>query len=220
MADTQTAKKPREQSADIAKLTAMLKVCLWLSAGVAAALAVFAVMQLQSMDALQQARFASDDAASRAVATYDFGVMIVGLLQLVLFVGVAVLFLRWIYRANDNARRLGAEGMRFTPGWSVGWYFIPIASLWKPYQAMKELWLASRNPRDWQNQTRGAVLPWWWLFWLLGTIVVFNASQPTAAAVDVAHQIVWVVLDLIAIRLIGQIAAFQVAAAQATPTTA
>ena len=51
------------------------------------------------------------------------------------------------HRANYNARQLGAADMRFTPGWAVGWHFIPIAWFWKPYQAMTEIWRASVNAR-------------------------------------------------------------------------
>jgi hypothetical protein len=70
---------------------------------------------------------------------------IIAILQLVNLVVLIVLFCIWIYRANSNARQLGATDMQFSPGWSVGWYFIPIANLWKPYQAMCEIWRASRR---------------------------------------------------------------------------
>jgi len=39
-----------------------------------------------------------------------------------------------------------------------------------PYHAMKEIWQASAAPADWQNHRRGAILPWWWLFFLLSGI--------------------------------------------------
>jgi hypothetical protein len=46
-----------------------------------------------------------------------------------LSVSAGIMLLVWIYRANQNARALGAEDMEFTPRWSVGWFFVPIASL-------------------------------------------------------------------------------------------
>ena len=70
-----------------------------------------------------------------------------------------ILVLTWIHRANHNARQLGADDMRFTPGWAVGWYFVPIAWFWKPYQAMKEIWLASANPSDWRGRPVSPLLP-------------------------------------------------------------
>jgi len=79
----------------------------------------------------------------------------------------AILVLTWIHRANYNARQLGADDMRFTPRWAVGWYFIPVAWFWKPYQAMKEIWLASANPSDWRGRLASPLLLWWWIFWIV-----------------------------------------------------
>lgn len=76
---------------------------------------------------------------------------LIGTVQAIIYIGAAITFLKWVYRSNWNARALGASGMRFTPGWSIGWYFIPIALIWKPYQAMKEIWKASSNPDHWEG---------------------------------------------------------------------
>ena len=78
-----------------------------------------------------------------------------------------ILVLMWIYRANHNARQLGAADMRFTPGWAVGWYFIPIAWFWKPYQAMTEIWRASVNPSGWGATPVSPLLRWWWGLWIV-----------------------------------------------------
>jgi hypothetical protein len=49
---------------------------------------------------------------------------------------------RRIYRTNVNAPTFN-DGMSVTPGWAIGWFFVPVANLFKPYQAMKETWIAS-----------------------------------------------------------------------------
>ena len=51
---------------------------------------------------------------------------------------------------------LEPQGMKFSPGWSVGFYFIAILGFWKPYQAMKEIWQASKNPSSWQSVEAGS----------------------------------------------------------------
>jgi len=33
--------------------------------------------------------------------------------------------------------------MEYTPGWSVGWFFVPLYNFYKPYRAITELYLAS-----------------------------------------------------------------------------
>jgi hypothetical protein len=105
---------------------------------------------------------------------------IIGIVHLVVFVVSGFLILRWIHRANYNARQLGAENMKFTPGWSIGYYFIPILTLWKPYQAMKEIWKASKNPSDWELQNTSGLLPIWWTLWLVSNFLgqaVFRLSM-------------------------------------------
>jgi hypothetical protein len=57
---------------------------------------------------------------------------------LAVFIITGIVFLKWIHAANRNARAMGAQGLRFSPGWALGYYFVPVLSLWKPYQAMKE----------------------------------------------------------------------------------
>lgn len=52
----------------------------------------------------------------------------------------------WIVRASKNAASLMPDSKRITPGWAVGWYFIPFANLFKPYQAMRETWNSSVMP--------------------------------------------------------------------------
>src|SRR5688572_5676802 len=47
---------------------------------------------------------------------------------LVLVVSIIVVGM-WIYRAHANLSDAGVDGLEFTPGWAVGWYFIPIANL-------------------------------------------------------------------------------------------
>jgi len=96
---------------------------------------------------------------------------VVGVIYIVVFAVPAFLILKWLYRANYNARQLGARDMKFTPGWSIGYYFIPILTLWKPYQAMKELWKASKNPSDFSSETSSVILPIWWALWLLSGIL-------------------------------------------------
>ena len=111
--------------------------------------------------------YATDEALIAAASASDTRQMIVGLFQFGIVMTSAVLVLMWIHRAAFNVRQLGATGLRFKPGWCVGWYFIPIANFWKPYQAMKEIWRATTDPANWRDQRRSALLPWWWLFWLL-----------------------------------------------------
>lgn len=93
-------------------------------------------------------------------------------------IGLILVFV-WVYRAHHNAEQLGATGLKFSPGWSVGCYFVPVIWFWKPYQAMKEVWQASARPSGWTRQPGSVLLRCWWMCWLLA----FFAEQAVSLAV-------------------------------------
>ena len=78
-----------------------------------------------------------------------------------------IAFLMWIHRAYSNLPFLGNDNPKTTPGWAVGWWFIPIASLFKPYDVMKEIsiWSAEDGVEISRN-TLGFPLNLWWAFWI------------------------------------------------------
>lgn len=89
------------------------------------------------------------------VASVAYGLWLAGYVA----AGVASLMLIYRFAANVHA---AAGDMDISPGWSVGWYFIPIANLWKPYQAMGQIWRASGAGE--------ARLGLWWTFWIIGSV--------------------------------------------------
>jgi len=92
------------------------------------------------------------------------------------FVATVVVWCIWQHRAQANAVVLSGGGLRFTPGWAVGWWFIPIANLWKPFQAVRELWKASHGG-GWRTIGTWSLLGWWWATWLAGSLNVQLGSN-------------------------------------------
>ena len=64
-----------------------------------------------------------------SVTTLELGVLVV----------TAILFLRWLHRAVDVASTVSGKRMRWTPSRAVTSFFIPIVSLWRPYQVLRDL---------------------------------------------------------------------------------
>lgn len=93
------------------------------------------------------------------------------LINFVAFVTSVIAVSMWIYRAHANLHEVGLPGLRFTPGWAVGWYFIPIAFLFKPFQAMRELWTESQQTGDSFSAPAPGDLSAWWGFWIVGNIL-------------------------------------------------
>jgi hypothetical protein len=90
----------------------------------------------------------------------------------------------WIYRTNANAHSLGAD-MSFTPGWAVGWFFIPVACLFMPFQAVREVWDESHLLAGRHEEVESSLVGWWWGLWIASTIisnltVIFGGDAPNA----------------------------------------
>lgn len=107
--------------------------------------------------------------------------------------------------------------MKAKPGWSIGWYFIPVAFLWKPFEYFKEAWEVSHNPTSPAQVDTPGILRWWWGLWLLSIIasnisgqlsVRFANDRGMMLASDVFEMIsdgLTVPLILIVVRMIGRL---------------
>ncbi len=101
----------------------------------------------------------------------------IGVAQLLLFLVTAIFFLVWIYRAHTNLPALGARGLKYSPGWAVAGFFVPILNLVRPYQVVKEIWKASDpnvsafDASAWQRAPASPVIGRWWV-----SCLVFAAS--------------------------------------------
>lgn len=51
----------------------------------------------------------------------------------------SVLFLVWVYRAARAAQDLRGRALAHSPAAAVGWFFVPVMNLWKPYEVLKEI---------------------------------------------------------------------------------
>src|SRR5438270_11380653 len=78
----------------------------------------------------------------------------------------AFFFFPILYVFNCNAKALNAQNMRFSPMAVISWHFIPIVCLWKPYQAMKEIWRSSMNPTAWETVRCTPILNYLWFVWI------------------------------------------------------
>ena len=108
---------------------------------------------------------------------------LIGFAQFVLLVAAGVVFLIWIHRVHRNLPSLHAADLRFTPGWAVGWFFIPIMSLFRPYQVASEIWKASDPKVDttdgtaWKSAATSPIVGWWWALFLISNYLGLFAAR-------------------------------------------
>lgn len=201
---------------DPTKLTSWLKYFLYASI-IIDAIAIFSgVMQYQLLSDFKIGVYSSEAFVTAAAESNDNRQQFIGLFQAGIAITTMIIFMMWIYRANFNSRALGAQNMKFTPGWSIGYYFIPVLNLWRPYHAMKEIWKTGKNPGAWEGERHGAVLPWWWFFFLFSSALSnasFRISMKakeiheliSATEITIASDMVSIPASIIALVLVGKI---------------
>jgi hypothetical protein len=133
-------------------------------------------------------------ADARMVEMIDAAAAMVGLFRLGVQIAVIVVFLMWIYSAHANLRALGSrefyESLRFSPGWAVGYFFIPIVNLFRPIQVVQEIWRASdpnvqsEHPHAWKRAPGCVLAGFWWAFWLVGNMLGNASFQASLATAD------------------------------------
>lgn len=106
----------------------------------------------------------------------------------VVFIASIVLTCMWIYRAHANVIAADAGPLENSPGWAVGWFFVPIANLFKPFQAMRELWNVSHNQADGFSQESPHLLKLWWGFWIVSNIVTNISTRSMFASGEIGQS--------------------------------
>jgi hypothetical protein len=139
---------------------------------------------------------------------------LVGIGYTIAFIVSIILVARWIRRAHANLHETETQALEFTPGWAVGWYFIPFANLVKPFQAMRELWNGSTTPGDISAPAPG-LLTAWWTTWIVGNILANISMRLTfredpelyalSAPIGAVSSVLIIACAWLLIRIIRQI---------------
>lgn len=114
---------------------------------------------------------------------------IIFLLYLLIFAATVVLVAMWVYRAHANLRAAGIDDLAFTPGWAVGWYFVPVATFVQPFKAMRELWSVSLGQHESFGDDADPQIKLWWGTWLAGNIIAYVGMRDTFTSTPAGIQV-------------------------------
>lgn len=104
---------------------------------------------------------------------YDQSSLVVSILSSLVLLATGIVWVNWQYRVAKQV----ADRTRRSAGWHVGSWFVPIISLWFPYQNVADLWRAvGRTRPSWQIV--------WWLLWVGGNLMVSQSTRVSTAAED------------------------------------
>jgi len=145
--------------------------------------------QTSLLEKFQSGSIADRSEIDRLAASNDSRQAIIAYFSLAVFASTLLSFFVWLNQSNKLARAAGAQGMRFSPGWTVGCFFIPIVNLWKPYQAVADIWKASKNPAGMGAVATGDIVVVWWILFLVSS-AASNASFRLALRAEEIDELI------------------------------
>lgn len=147
----------------------------------------------------------------------DLRESLIGLLYLVVFIISTITFIQWFRRAYYNLH-IKVKNLNHSEGWAAGSWFVPIISLYRPYQIMEELYeesqkLFRRNLPEQNPNLSTKFLGTWWALWIInglaGQFVFRYAKQAVtlnelsiSSLASMASDLIGIPLAFITIKVI------------------
>ena len=143
---------------------------------------------------------------------------IVAVASVVAYVVTSVAFLFWCHQTTGNSRLLTEHPLDVTAGWAVGWWFVPIANLFKPLAMIRQNYNLAVRRMDRTVPVRSGSTPelvgWWWAAWVIcsiGSRVVSRLHQHEVmdsnivAGLRYANSLCTIVVAILAIQVVQRI---------------
>jgi hypothetical protein len=96
---------------------------------------------------------------------------------LFLIVVASVVFIcMWFYRAAQNVHQAGMNFLKYSPGWNVGWFFIPVVHIIMPAIVIRETVKASQSihqPDEYSSWANNKPMPMFLLWSICFSVRVF-----------------------------------------------
>ncbi len=106
------------------------------------------------------------------------------------FIGGAIFFILWEYRAYRNMANHGVQGLRYGHNQTIWPWFVPIFQLWRPLQVINDLWRGLYQISQKTDGSSGvtlnpqggvpSLLGWWWALWVIGFQLASGHSSSSA----------------------------------------
>ena len=158
--------------------SAMLGICLLLALAGAAQ----SFRELSLLDQIPGAGPPAQQLQNQIDENDTLGV-IIGMLMVAALIATAIPFCMWMYRAHANLRFLNVKGLKYSPGWAAGAFFVPILNYFRPCQIAQEIWKASDpaaprgNRHWWMTAPSSALIGFWWAAWIIGRILGYVETR-------------------------------------------
>lgn len=175
-----------------------------------------AAANLDAADLVEQLKADASAVTLADIETSDARTNVSAALQRVLILVAFGFLVAWTSRSYRNLRSLGVGHLRFTEGWAVGAWFIPLFNLIRPKQIVNDIWRGSGRAEaedpDWHRRQVPPLLHVWWAAWIVAGVVLLSASNDPKgidevrrnAITSVVGDVALVVAALLAIAVLIQ----------------
>ena len=123
-----------------------------------------------------------------------------------------VVFICWFWAARNNAEAYAPNRGTLGVGWSVGGWFVPVATLVLPCIVARDIYRGTMLGRRNRPAGGGQITVWWWVgyvaFWIAGMVVSGEHGRlRNDTPVDRAHDLQSAVTAGIVALVVGVVAA-------------
>lgn len=148
------------------------------------------------------------DKIGRGSATFgeaqhaDDQVRTFGVLLIVLGLATGVTWIVWQWRVAKNVQGFGTGSLSFAPGWSIGAWFIPCASIILPVLVVQDIWRASQAQVPYGGKRKASTLVTvWWVFTMLGSLGtrLLQGSRDTSSLDSLRSADRWLVVSALVV---------------------
>lgn len=186
--------KPNTKRAKLAQLF------IWLVMVLDIASIFSSFLQYNLLKAIQN----NETVSNQMIDANDTRQQLIGVLYTIVFIVSAVTFIQWFRRAyyNLNIR----TSCNHPEGWAAGSWFVPIISLYRPYQIMTEMWEKTTNLIQSKTTTlkesNTILIGVWWTLWIISNYIGKYALKKAFNSETIEHFLSSTIGD-ITISIIG-----------------
>lgn len=202
--------EPLKPNAGRAKTAIIL---LWIVMALDLIDAIFGYMKYQRLQTATYGDYLNEE----EVTANDILEALLGLVYMVAFIISIVMFIRWFRRAYYNLH-LKTEYLKYSEGWAAGAWFVPVLSLFRPYEIMKELYVETdrilvERAENYTSKNNNTVIGFWWALWIISSFIgniIFRSSLDDQTIngmindtqINIVLSLISIPLGLLAIKLV------------------
>lgn len=134
---------------------------------------------------------------------------ITALLRLFVLIVAAVYYCMWVYRSVKAVSAMSKRPFPFSAGAAVGYHFIPVLSLFKPYQVMKGVFEWSTPRAEKLTSKTNTLLGVWWATWIGSNIISYALLRTPEPMLDLVSTVLSMVAGVALIILVKELPQLQ-----------